>query len=41
MQINTLNNHLMILLNGPDTRNFDFERAYEHWANRKGRNSCY
>jgi hypothetical protein len=41
MQINTLNNHLMILLNGPDTQNFDFEKAYEHWANKKRRNSCY
>src|SRR5215203_3789264 len=41
MDINTLNNHLMILLNGPDVRDFDFEKAYKHWANKKRRNSCY
>ena len=38
MHINTLNNHLMILLNGPDTRDFDLrKKAYEHWINKKGR----
>jgi hypothetical protein len=41
MDINTLNNHLMILLNGPDIRDFDFEKAYKYWANKKRRNSCY
>jgi hypothetical protein len=41
MNINTLNNHLMILLNGPDIQNFDFEKAYEHWENKKGRRRCY
>ena len=35
MHINTLNNHLMILLNGPDTQDFDFKKAYEHWINKK------
>ena len=41
MDINTLNNHLMILLNGPDVWDFDFEKAYKHWANKKRRNSCH
>ena len=41
MHLNTLDDHLMILLNGPDIQNFDFEKAYEHWANKKGRNACY
>jgi hypothetical protein len=41
MDINTLNNHLMILLNGPDVRDFDFEKTHKHWANKKKRNSCY
>ena len=31
----TLNNHLMILLNGPDIQDFNFEKAYEHWTNKK------
>ena len=37
MQINTLDNHLMILLNGPEIQNFNFEKAYEHWTNQKTR----
>ena len=37
MNINTLNNHLMILLNGPEIEDFDFEKAYEHWVNKKSR----
>jgi len=41
MQVNTLNNHLMILLNGPDIQDFDFEKAYEHWAHKKGRRNYY
>ena len=32
MNIDTLNNHLMILLNGPEIEDFDFEKAYEHWV---------
>jgi hAT family C-terminal dimerisation region len=39
MQINTLDNHLMILLNGPVVQNFNFEKAYEHWKNKKIRRS--
>ena len=41
MDINTLNNHLMILLNGPDVQDFDFEKAYKHWENKKERKRCY
>ncbi len=37
MNINTLNNHLMILLNGPKIEDFDFEKAYEYWRNNKSR----
>jgi len=37
MQINTLDNHLMILLNGPEIQNFNFEKTYEHWTNQKTR----
>jgi len=37
MQINTLDNHLMILLNCPMIQNFNFEKAYEHWKNKKTR----
>jgi hypothetical protein len=41
MNIDTLNNHLMILLNGPEIEDFDFEKAYEHWVNKKPRKiSC-
>jgi hypothetical protein len=41
MNIDTLNNHLMILLNGPGIEDFDFEKAYEHWVNKKSRKiSC-
>jgi len=25
----------MILLNGPDIQDFNFEKAYEHWTNKK------
>jgi hypothetical protein len=35
MHVDTLNNHLMILLNGPDAQDFDFKKAYEHWINKK------
>ena len=41
MHINTLDNHLMILLNGPEIRNFNFEKAYEHCKNKKTRRSIY
>ena len=41
MQINTLDKHLMILLNGPEIKNFNFEKAYEHWKNKKTRRSIY
>ena len=41
MSIDTLNNHLIILLNGPEIEDFDFEKAYEHWINKKSRKiSC-
>ncbi|CAB4462018.1 unnamed protein product [Rhizophagus irregularis] len=33
MNIETLNKHLMILLNGPDDfRRFDWNKAYDYWA---------
>ena len=41
MHINTLNHHLIILLNGPNIQNFDFEKVYEHWVNKKERKSYY
>ena len=41
MNIDTLNNHLMILLNGPEIEDFDFEKVYEHWVNKKPRKSSY
>ena len=37
MNIDTLNNHLMILLNGPEIENFDFLKALEHWESKKSR----
>lgn len=41
MNIDTLNSHLMILLNGPEIEDFDFEKAHEHWVNKKSRKiSC-
>jgi hypothetical protein len=27
----------MILINGPDVEDFDFEKAYDHWINSKAR----
>ncbi|CAG8851563.1 10377_t:CDS:1, partial [Gigaspora margarita] len=33
----SLNKHLMILINGPDIEDFDFEKAYDHWINLKAR----
>ena len=39
MNIDTLNNHLMILLNGPEIEDFNFEKVYEHWVNKKSRKS--
>jgi hypothetical protein len=32
-----LNRFLMILINGPDIEDFDFEKAYDHWINSKVR----
>ena len=37
MNLDTLNNHLMILLNGPEIEYFNFENAYECWENKKNR----
>jgi hypothetical protein len=37
MNIDTLSNHLMLLLNGPEIEDFEFEKAYEHWRNKKTR----
>ena len=34
MHLNTLDNHLMILLNGHEIENFDFLKALEHWENK-------
>jgi hypothetical protein len=39
MQINTLDKHLMILLNGPEIKNFNFEKAHEYWKNKRTRKS--
>ena len=35
MNFNTLDKHLMILLNGPDIKEFNFEKAYEHWKSKE------
>ena len=35
MHLNTLDNHLMVLLNGPEIEDFDFLKAYENWENEK------
>jgi len=33
MNVESLNNHLMILLNGPDDfHRFDWNRVYDYWA---------
>ncbi|PKK72142.1 hypothetical protein RhiirC2_777555 [Rhizophagus irregularis] len=32
-----LNRQLMILINGPDIEDFDFEKAYDNWINLKAR----
>ena len=37
MHLNTLDEHLMILLNGPEIDNFDFLKAYENWESKKTR----
>ena len=39
MNIDILNNHLMILLNGPEIEDFNFEKVYEHLVNKKPRKS--
>jgi hypothetical protein len=35
--VENLNRHLMILINGPDLEDFDFEKAYDYWINLKVR----
>ena len=37
LNVENLNRHLMILINGPDVENFDFKKAYDHWINSKAR----
>ncbi len=37
MHLNTLDDHLMILLNGPEIEDFDFLKAYEDWESKKTR----
>ena len=37
MNINTLDKHLMILLNGPEIENFDYLKALEHWEGKKNK----
>ena len=37
MNLDTLNSHLMILLNGPEIEDFNFEEAYKYWENKKNR----
>ena len=33
----SLNKHLMILINGTEIEHFDFEKAYDYWINLKVR----
>ena len=37
----TLDDHLMILLNGPEIENFDYLKALEHWEGKKNKNQHY
>ena len=37
MHLDTLDDHLMVLLNGPEVENFDFLKALKHWENKKPR----
>ena len=37
MNLDTLDDHLMILLNGPEIENFDYLKALEHWEGKKTR----
>ena len=37
MHLNTLDDHLMILLNGPEIEDFDFLKAYENWECKKNK----
>ena len=40
MKTESLNNHLMILLNGPDDfRRFDWNKAYDYWATKTRRSN--
>ena len=31
MKFKTLNSHLMIVMNGPELKDFDFEKAFDIW----------
>ena len=35
--LRTLDDHLMILLNGPEIENFDYLKVLEHWEGKKTR----
>ncbi len=37
LSVENLNRHLMILINGPDIEDFNFEKAYDHWIHSKAR----
>ena len=37
MNLDTLDNYLMILLNGPEIEIFDYLKALEHWEGKKTR----
>src|SRR5215467_7276675 len=37
MSINTLNDHFMVVLNGPPIDLFDFEKAFDHWHSKERR----
>ena len=37
MNLDTLNNHLIILLNGPEIEDFNFEKTCEYWEDKKNR----
>ncbi len=37
VNLRTLDDHLMILLNGPEIENFDYLKVLEHWEGKKTR----
>ena len=41
MNIDTLDKHLMILLNGPEIEQFNFGKVYDYWESKKSRRSSY